>query len=649
MPRRPAPSASILSTWTDAFGKQRRVPPATRAALVAAMQAGLEGRPGGLEPIVLGQRGDALSGGRDLVLEDGTDLGHVSRIPPDVPFGYHRLRAARGEQLLMVAPKRCVLPAGYREWAWAVQLYAARSRRSWGIGDLGDLRAIADWSRTVGAGALMVSPMGAPNPGPAPLASPYFASSRRFRDPLLIAVEAVPGADAVAGAIAPLAAEGHRLNRSPRIDRASALALKRRALELIWASAAPSGESGERLAVFRQTRGAALRAWATFATLSEDLGKDWRTWPQRYRDPGSSAVQRYAAAHEERIDFHSWLQWIADEQLAAAAKAGPRIITDLPVGFDPGGFDAWQWQDLLADGVSVGAPPDPFNLGGQDWGLPAFNPELLRRAWLEPFVGTVRAALRHAGGLRIDHVLGLFRLWWIPAGTHAPEGAYVRYPVDELLAVLAIESARSDAIIIGEDLGTVERGVRAKLAAKGVLSTRLAPFERRGPDTYPRRVLAAITNHDLPTTAGAWTGRDTDDQRAAGIEANARQTAWWRDRIARLAGLAATAPLETVITAAHRALARSPACLVSATLEDAQRVTRRPNIPGTTAEQRDNWSRALPVSIERMARDSFVAQLARAMRRAAPVSPPRAGSASRGAEGPAQRTPAGRDARRARR
>jgi 4-alpha-glucanotransferase len=649
MPPRPGPSASVLSTWTDAFGTQRRVAPATRTALVAAMRGRAPVRRGEPEPILLARHGDSLPGGSELVLEDGTELGRMARIPADLPFGYHRLKASRGVQLLILAPSRCVLPAGYREWAWAVQLYAARSRRSWGIGDLGDLRGIGQWSRRLGAGALIVSPMGAPSPGPAPQASPYFASTRRFRDPLLIAVETVPGADAVAATIAPLVAEGRRLNRSPRIDRGAALALKRRALEAIWRSgAALGGERRERLVLFTQAGGAALRCWATFSALSEARGSDWRAWPEPYRNPGSAAVARYAAGHEERVGFHTWLQWLADEQLAAAESAGPRIINDLPVGFDPGGFDAWEWQGLLAEGVSIGSPPDPFNLGGQDWGLPPFVPERLRWARLEPFIATVRAALRHAGGLRIDHVLGLFRLWWIPAGTPASEGGYVRYPVDELLAVLAIESLRANAIIVGEDLGTVERGVRARLAARGVLSTRLTPFERRAPDAFPRRVLAAITNHDLPTTAGAWTGRDLHDQHAAGIDADARQIAWWRNRIARVAGLPATAPLEKVILAAHRTLARSPACLVSATLEDAQQVTRRPNIPGTGPRQRDNWSRALPTSIESMAGDPFVANLARAMRRGAGISPRRAGSTSRVAGARPPRMPAVRGAQRAR-
>jgi len=650
----------VLSRWTDAFGTPRGVSARTRAALLAAMRDRAPGRRGGLDPIILGRRGAALPGGSQLVLEDGTQLGHLARVPQDVPFGYHRLRSNRGEQLLIVAPARCALPAGYREWAWAVQLYAARSRGSWGIGDLADLRSLGAWSRQVGAGALIVSPTGAPNPGPVPEASPYFASTRRFRDPLLIAVEAVLGADVVAATIAPLAAEGRRLNRRRLIDRSAALALKQAALEAIWGGGgALVGEHGERLRRFTAAGGDELRGWATFATLSEELGSDWRTWPEQYRNPASPSVARYADAHAERIGFHTWVQWLADEQLAKAAAAGPRIIADLPVGFDPGGFDAWDWQAVLAEGVSIGAPPDPFNLGGQNWGLPPFVPQRLREVRLQPFIATVRAALRHVGGLRIDHVLGLFRLWWVPGDGSADQGAYVRYPVDELLAVLAVESVRADAIIIGEDLGTVGPGVRTRLAARGVLSTRLTPFERRSPDAYPRRVLAAITNHDLPTIAGAWTGRDVRDQRAAGIDVDARQIAWWRNRIASLAGLPQTARIEDVVLAAHSTLAASPACLVSATLEDALRVTERPNIPGTGPEQRANWSLALPAPLEQLMSDPFVADLVRTMRggraaAATPQRPPllnprRAAPGFPAAAAPGPRTPVARDAQRVRR
>jgi 4-alpha-glucanotransferase len=594
---------------------QRGVSRRTSAALRDILRRP-PGRRRDAKPIVLGRRGDALPAGSELVLEDGTELGARTWIPQDMPFGYHHLRSGRHDQLLIVAPRRCPLPAGYREWAWAVQLYATRSKGSWGIGDLGDLWTLATWSGEVGAGALIVSPMGAPNPGPEPEASPYFPSTRRFRDPLLVRIQEVPGAHSVAHAIAPLAAEGRRLNQRRSIDRRAALALKRSALDAIWTSGgALSGEVGDRVKEFTAAGEDALRRWATFAALSEELGPDWRSWPEPYRSPSSLAVGQYADENPDRIGFHTWVQWLVDEQLAAAAAAGPRIVTDVPVGFDPGGFDAWDWQELLAEGVSVGAPPDPFNPNGQDWGLPPFAPNALREVHLRPFIATLRAALRHAGGLRIDHILGFFRQWWIPSGFPAAGGAFVRYPFEELLAVVTIESVRAGAIVIGEDLGTVEPGVRHKLAARGILSTRVAAFEARHPDAYPRGVLATITDHDLPTIAGTWSAHDLEDQRAAGIQADAAHLAWWRDRVARLAGLPPTAPRDEVILAAHRALAASPATLVSATLEDALRVRERPNIPGTGLNRLENWSLALPVPLEELAKDPFAAKLAGAMRR----------------------------------
>ncbi len=311
-----------------------------------------------------------------------------------------------------------------------------------------------------------------------------------------------------------------------------------------------------------------------------------RSFAIRHRRPSPPTVP----AHGDRVRFHEWVQWLLDDQLRIASRGGASIVNDLPVGFDPGGFDAWAWQRLIAAGARVGAPPDRFNPHGQDWGLPPFVPHRLRAAHLAPFIETVRAALRYAGGLRIDHVMGLFRLWWIPVD--APGGgAYVRYPADELLAVLAIESRRAGAVVIGEDLGTVARGVRRSLARRGLLSTRLVLFERRGMDRLPRSVLAAVTTHDLPTVAGAWRRSDLADQRAAGLDPDPRDLEILRERLARTAGVAPDASVEELVLRVHRALAASPAALVSATLEDALRVETRPNLPGTTRAQRANWSR----------------------------------------------------------
>jgi 4-alpha-glucanotransferase len=609
------PADAIVPVWTDAFGVSRRITAQTLRQVRTAMRFPARGDVARPNPILLARAGDRLPEPAELTLEDGTQLGQVARLPRDLPIGYHRLCAAGVETLLLAAPARCPLPAGYRAWGWAVQLYAARSRSSWGIGDLGDLHQLATWSARDGAGALLISPIGAPNPGPDPEPSPYFPSTRRFRDPLLLDVDGIPGARELPAAAA-LASEARRLNAERQIDRARVLRLKRAALEGIWrAGAADRPAIREGIEAYAAAVGPSLRAWATFVTLAEELGPDWRTWPEGYRRPAAPAVARFAEAHADRLAFHAWVQWLVDEQLARAASAGPRLVTDLPVGFDPAGFDAWEWQEVLAADTTIGAPPDIFNTVGQDWGLPPFIPHRLREAGLGPFVETVRATLRHAGGLRIDHILGLFRLWWVPAGVGPAHGAYVRYPVDELLAVLAIEATRAGALVIGEDLGTVERGVRRTLAARRVLSTRLALFEHRPPRRYPRHALAAVTTHDLPTIAGAWNGSDLDDLRRAGVRADADQLAGLRAQIARAGRLSHDAALPEAILAVHRTLAASPACLVSATLEDASQVAERPNIPGTDRQQRANWSLALPRPIEDLERDPFVAQLAAALNR----------------------------------
>jgi 4-alpha-glucanotransferase len=287
----------------------------------------------------------------------------------------------------------------------------------------------------------------------------------------------------------------------------------------------------------------------------------------------------------------------------------------LPVGFDPDGADAWTWQDLLATGISVGAPPDEFNPRGQDWGVPPFVPHRLRAAACEPFAQTLRATLRHAGGLRIDHVMGLFRLFWIPEGGNPEQGAYVRYPAEDLLAIVAVESHRARAVVVGEDLGTVEEGVRAQLAARRILSCRLLWFEAERPATYPRLSLAAVTTHDLPTISGLWSGADLRAQRALGLSPNQDGIRAIRRRLRSMTGLGRDADPATMITRAHRLLAEAPSVMIAATLEDALAVEERPNIPGTTGAQRANWSIALPALLEAIETNPLAASIGRILDR----------------------------------
>ena len=598
-------SSWVLASYLDAFKRERTVPAEVQARLAALVgDEALE--PDAPPPVAVARPGATLDRPGELVLEDGTELGWVESLPRDAPFGYHRLRIGRFEQRLLTGPGRCPAP-GRRRWGWSVQLYAARSRRSWGIGDLADLRSLAEWSAGTGAGLLLVNPLGASTPVVPVQRSPYFPSTRRFRDPLYLRIEEVPGAELVD--IARLAAAGRALSGGARIDRDAAFTLKMDALGAIWGARPPR----DGLRRFRAEQGTALRQWATFATIAEWHGAGWSHWPEELRRPDGAAVARFAQEHADRVAFHEWVQWLIDRQLARAGERLP-LVQDMPVGVDRDGADAWAWQDVMALGASIGAPPDRFNTAGQDWGLPPFIPHRLRAAGYEPFIQTLRAALRHAGGLRIDHFMGLFRLWWLPLGEGPTRGGYVRYPSEELLEILAIESARAGAMVIGEDLGTVAPGVRREMRRRRVLSYRLAYFERSRPARYPRAALAAVGTHDLPTIAGTWLGGDLDVQRRAGLEPDAEDLALLRARLARAAGLEPGADLDDAVLAVHRALAASPAAIVMATLDDALRVTERPNLPGTIDEH-PNWSIPLPATIEELTRVPFVARLAAALAR----------------------------------
>jgi 4-alpha-glucanotransferase len=476
------------------------------------------------------------------------------------------------------------------------------------MGDTADLARIGAWARRHGAGMVAINPLHAPLPLPKVEPSPYFPSSRRWKNPLYLHVESVPGA-AGDPEVTRWGAEARRLDRDPLIDRDRVWALKQRALERVWSLAGP--DPG--FAPWRAAQGGDIEDYAVFCALAEHHGVGWSAWPAEYRHPGLPRVAAFAAAKPEQVGFWAWLQFLADDQLTRASEPLP-LLTDLAIGVDPDGADAWAFQDMLAGDVRVGAPPDAFNRRGQDWGLPPFIPHALRAAGYGPLAALWRAALGQGGGLRIDHVMGLFRLFWIPPSGAAAEGAYVRYRGDELLAVLAVESVRAGAVVVGEDLGTVEPSVRHDLYEAGVLSYRLVWFEDERPEHYPRQALAAVTTHDLPTVAGVWTGSDDEDQRAAGVDPDPMASEDMRFRLRDVSGLGPHASVNDVIVAAHRRLARGPSMLVAATLEDALAVEDRTNLPGTTTE-RPNWSHALPLPLEQALTHPLLLRLARAIRR----------------------------------
>ena len=564
-------------------------------------------------------------------LEGGA--GTVSPAGP-VPVGLHTLHvrtpAGAASAPLLVAPDRLHAPEG-RHWGFLVQLYSVLSRRSWGMGDLGDLADLAEWSgRDLGAGFLQLGPLHAAEPGPLTDPSPYRPSSRRFPDPLHLRVEAVPEYAYLDGdhrqAVDVCVRQARALNRAVLsgdclIDRDRVRTLKLTALRRVHDAVALSPGRAAAFAAFVRREGSELTDFATWCALAEVHGGAWRSWPAALRDPRSAAVARARSELSDAVAFHEWLAWVTDEQLSNAQRsaedAGMAIglVHDLAVGVSPHGADAWAHQEFLAADMSVGAPPDDFNPRGQDWGQPPWRPDALAAAGYRPLAGLLRAGLRHAGALRVDHVMGLFRLWWVPEGRPPSEGTYVRYDSDALLATLTVEAHRAGAAVIGEDLGTVERGVREHLAERGVIGTSVQRFEyaggsegRHGPLPARRwrpECLATLTTHDLPTTAAWLTGEHVELRAKLGLltrpadqekaEAAAERDGWIAE-LARMGLLPhGTGPCDTdaALIALHSFLLHTPSRLLGVWLPDATGDRRPQNLPGTSTVH-PNWR--LPVA-----------------------------------------------------
>lgn len=506
-----------------------------------------------------------------VVLEDGTERGPFEVLPADLPIGYHDLVPQDGgpTTLLVVAPRR--VPPAPTAWGVAAQLYSLRSAGSQGIGDLADLGALLRWARPHGVGAVLLSPLHAPSPTFPQQDSPYYPSSRLWWNPLHLRVPGLP--EDASGAL---------------IDRDAVWRHKRSALQS-WFIMSAIGEGWRR---WVDAQGESLRRYAVWCTLAERLGPNWRSWPDEYRSPSAPGITDFDLTDPD-VEFHSWCQWLVGRQFAEARRGAPGIavIGDLAVGFDSAGADAWSYQDCLALDWRIGAPPDMFNANGQDWGLPPFNPIALRAARFQPFIETVRAALRGFSGLRIDHVMGLFRLWWVPPGASPADGAYVRQQSDVLLGIVRVEALRANAFLIGEDLGTVEPGVREAMEDAHILGTRVAWFEHEPPTRWTENCLGTLTTHDLPTVAGVWQGRDGD--------------AAMRERLVTLSRAVAGALSDDVVLSMHELLARSPARLRLASLEDLCGATERPNVPGTVAEH-PNWRRRLALRVEDLDRQPLV-------------------------------------------
>ena len=524
----------------------------------------------------------------------------------DLPLGWHRLRATAGEvtgeAVLLVAPRRIELPAGLtRTWGWMVQLYSLRSAASWAMGDYADLRAVLEASAADGAGVVLLNPLHAETPVAPINPSPYSPSSRRFRSAVYLHIEDIPE---YAAAPAAVRAAVDALKPSPepdRIPRDPVWRAKLAALELLW----PLRREAE-LAAWRAVQGRPLEDFALFCALAEQHGAPWQSWPADLRRPDGEGIEPARARHAERVGFWCWVQLLVDEQLAGLGRdLVVGVIHDLAVGVDAGGADAWALQDALALNTTVGAPPDSFNQQGQDWGLPPWRPDRLAELGYLPFRDVVRGVLRHAGGLRIDHIMGLFRLWWVPAGATAAAGTYVSYDADAMLAVLALEASRAGALVVGEDLGTVEDRVRTGLAEAGVLGSSVLWFETDDgaflpPEQWRELSLATVTTHDLPTAAGFLAEehvRVRDELGQLGLPVGEERERVRTERAALLDRLRDSGLLEAhggdVVLAMHAMLTASPSRLVLAAFGDAARDLRQPNLPGTVDDY-PNWR--LPVA-----------------------------------------------------
>jgi 4-alpha-glucanotransferase len=587
---------------------------------------------------------------------DGRRVGEATfAVPRDLPLGYHVIRARCGEaeasSTLIVTPSWLGLPPSLGErrgWGFAAQLYSVRSRQSWGVGDLVDLTDLAVWSGAeLGADYLLVNPLHAAEPVAPMEPSPYLPTSRRFFNPLYLRVERIPEYAELAAAerarVDDLATGVHRdLDTVDVIDRDTAWTAKRAALRILHEAPRTAGRELD-LAAFVRRHGDALRDFATWSVLAQERGNDYRDWPVELQDVHSPAVAEAVAARRDEIAFEMWLQWVVDEQLdAAQAKAlaaGMSLGTmhDLAVGVHPGGADAWRLRSTYASRIQVGAPPDAFNQVGQNWSQPPWRPDQLDERGYAPFRDLIAAVLRHAGGVRVDHIIGLFRLWWIPEGRPPSEGTYVRYDHEAMIGVLALEAARAGAVVVGEDLGVVEPSARDYLASRGVLGTSILWFERDGSgeplpaEKWREYCLASVTTHDLPPTAGFLAGdhvrlrdelglleRSVEEETASD---DAERGSWLGE--VRSRGLLPTgADTEETVLALHRYLALTPSRLLNAALTDAVGDRRTQNQPGTTDEY-PNWRVPLsghdgtPLLLEDVLTSPRARRLAEAMQQAA--------------------------------
>jgi 4-alpha-glucanotransferase len=576
-------------------------------AIGAALTAVREARPAdALPPTIVVKQGTSRPLGTDaeVVLEDGTRRAVRGALPADLPLGWHRVVTAEQDVVLAVVPAK--LPAVPPAWGWMLQLYALHSAGSWGIGDYADLATFAARSAAeLDAGVLLVNPVQAVSPAHPVERSPYSPASRRFANPIYLRVTATEtferADEATQEAVLSLAPD----RDGELIDYDAVWTAKRAALELLWPHR-----------VEELPDDVDLEGFAVFCALAEQNGADWRQWPEPLHDPAGEEVAKAREELKDRVGFHTWLQHLCRDQLEAArtkardAGMTVGIVHDLPVGVHPGGADTWAGRDVFAADVRVGAPPDAFNQQGQDWNLPPWRPDKLAEAGYAPLRDVIRGVLRYADGIRVDHIAGLWRLWWIPPGEPAHRGTYVHYDAEAMAGVLALEAHRAGAVVVGEDLGTVEDVVTETLHERGMLSSAVLWFQRDWdepgkPFTPPAKwdpdAMASISTHDLPTVSG-WLAAEHVRVRAElgllerGVEAERQAAAEEREALFELLAREGI-PDDDPVVALHTLLASAASRLVLTSPADVAGQVRQPNLPGTI-DQYPNWRIPLPVSVD---------------------------------------------------
>ena len=614
---------------------------------------------------------------------DGRRFVKILFLLPQEEMGYYRVfltcshqspgfdrgaASLEGSTRLIVTPDSCYMPeqlqAG-KTWGIALNLYALRSEQNWGIGDFGDLRSLITWASRLDAGLVGINPLHAiPNTAPFGI-SPYSPISRLYRNFIYIDMESVDELSGIPLSVE-VAEKIESLRKNDHIDYEGVASVKQelleQAFELFYRDQYQNGSvRGRAFRAYLRREGAALEEFALFCALSEHMrsgrkASAWTEWPEEYRSPENKPVAVFRKDNEKRVLFFSWLQWLIDSQMAAlsgaASSAGMAagLYGDLAVGAVENGSDGWTYQDVLAGQVTVGAPPDDFNQNGQDWGFPPMIPDMLRASGYDLFIRTIRKNMEHMGALRIDHALGLFRLFWIPKGMQAREGAYVRCNAEELLRIIALESVRNRTMVIGEDLGTITDEARRMLQRFGILSYRLFYFERNYPDPsfvsperYPAMALSAITTHDLPTLSGYWSGRDLEVQKQLGLLSDEQAYAQRkRDRERDLKLIlkalemhcihpgsppddpSAIPPMTPELcSAVYRYLSITPAQLALVSLDDVIGTIDQQNLPGTVSEY-PNWKQKVPLSLEEIMADPRWLDLAHMFRNTRPMNSERA-------------------------